>query len=390
MSKIIKLLFIALFTGLMSALFSSTFLHLLSLVTNIRTSNPWLIWGLPFFGLLLALVIKRMPYQVNQGVPWILQQLDDEKGRVSFWMAPFMLITSLGTHLFGGSAGREGVGVIMGAAASNILPSLRRSFLTMKPFLIYSGVAAGFSSIFGTPLTAVVFAFELLKFKDLKRIDQLWVTGISAFVAFRVPEYLGIRHPKFSISFDPNPDLLFYVLIGGISSGIGAQLFYWGMKHYGKLITRLVPDLNSKLFFGGLLVSCLVFMTDGYAYIGIGGEMIERAFHSPMGISDFLMKCLLTIMTLSVGFKGGEVTPLFFMGSTLANGVSSLFHLSNYGLSAALGMCALFGAVTATPLASTILAIELFGPKVGALCFFSCIIARFLMGNKSVYRYGQN
>lgn len=377
----------AIFIGMASAFFSSLFLYLLVHTSAFRLAHPGLIWGLPAFGLLFALVLKKIPHHINQGVPYILEEIENDEAKVSTWMAPFILLSSLGTHLFGGSAGREGVGVIMGASVAHYLPKFHQSFSQMRPFLIYGGIAAGFSSIFGTPLTAIIFAFELNAFKHWMKLELIICAVISAFSALIIQNILGPSHQHFQVSFDFNKELLFYVIIVIFSSGIGANAFYWGLKGYTKFISSLFPQLVHKLFMGGLLISCLVFFTDSYQYIGIGTDTIARSFISEMSYFDFIMKCLLTVMTLSVGFKGGEVTPLLFMGATFSNGMASLFGLRNFGLSSSLGMVSLFGAVTGTPFASAMMGVELFGWRVGLLAFLTCLGARLFMAKRSVYRH---
>ena len=387
MPKIFKISAMAMFIGLVSAIFSSLFLHLLAYTSTFRSGHPYLIWGLPVFGLLFALILKKIPHHINQGVPYILEEIENEKAKVSTWMAPFILLSSLGTHLFGGSAGREGVGVIMGASVAHYLPKFHKTFSRMRPYLVYGGIAAGFSSIFGTPLTAIIFAFELNAFKHWMKLELIICAVISAFSALFVQSILGPAHQHFQVSFDLNKDLLVYGIIVIFSSGIGANIFYWGLKGYTKLISSLFPELVQKMFFGGLLISSLVFFTDGHQYIGIGTDTIARSFFSEMSHFDFMMKCLLTVMTLSVGFKGGEVTPLLFMGATLSNGMAAFFGLRNFGLSSSLGMVSLFGAVTGTPFASAMMGMELFGWQVGVMAFLTCLGARLFMAKRSVYRH---
>lgn len=384
MSKIFKIAFISIFVGILSGVLSSLFLFSLSWVTQFRLGHSSLIWGLPIFGLLFGIVIKRIPHHINQGVPYILEELENHKSHVSPWMTPFIFFSSLGTHLFGGSAGREGVGVIMGASAAHLMPRVRLSYQEMRPFLIYAGIAAGFSSIFGTPLAAIIFAFEL---KHIKKIDLLFCTILSSFVALLVPHFLGLAHQSFRVEYTLDWSLVLYVLFASVSSGVGGNLFYWGLKGYSKLISFIFPHIELKLFMGGLFVSFLVYFTDSFQYIGIGTDVIAQSFDSQMSLHDFMMKCLLTVMTLSIGFKGGEVTPLFFMGATFSNSVSGLLSLGNFALSSSLGMVGLFGAVTGTPLASAIMGTELFGWKVGVLCLVTCYLSRLFMRNRSVYRH---
>lgn len=257
----------------------------------------------------------------------------------------------------------------------------------LRPYLIYSGIAAGFASIFGTPVAAIVFSFELHHFKDVKRGFLLVATSVSSFVALLIPHFIGPNHQHFVVNFQLDSRIFFYMCIAGIAAGCGGRIFYWGLKGYTKLISKFVPHIEWKLAIGALGIVLIVVLSNGYEYIGIGTDTIARSFHQQMLPYDFLMKCLLTAMTLAIGFKGGEVTPLFFMGATLSNSVSSIFNFNNYALSSSLGMVGLFGAVTATPFASIAMAVELFGWEVGILSILTCFIARFIMGNRSVYRH---
>lgn len=388
MSKFqIHTILLSILIGLVSGVCSSLFLHSLEWITALRNEHSYLIWGLPVFGIFFGLLIKAIPHHINQGVPYILQELDNHEAHISPWMTPFIFLSSLGTHLFGGSVGREGVGVIMGASIAHLVPRLKKSYQELRPYLIYSGIAAGFSSIFGTPIAAIIFSFELHHFKDVKKDFLLFSTALSSLVALLVPHFIGPKHQHFVVNFQFDNKVFFYIFIAGIAAGIGGHAFYWGLKGYTKLISKLVPHIEWKLAIGALIISLIVFLTNGYEYVGIGTDIISRSFHQQMLPYDFLMKCLLTAMTLAIGFKGGEVTPLFFMGATLSNSVSSLFNFNNYALSSSLGMVGLFGAVTATPFASIAMAAELFGWKVGTLSILTCFIARFIMGSRSVYRH---
>lgn len=390
MSKIkfnFKLIILFIAIGLIAGFCSTTFLLSLDWVTNIRSNYHDLIWGLPIFGFIFGIVLKKLPHHIHQGVPYLIQELDNPKTKVSAWMTPFIFLSSVGTHLFGGSAGREGVGVIMGASSAHLFSKFFPSYQEIKPYLFYSGIAAGFSSIFGTPIAGIVFAFEIHHFKDIKNYFLILAAIVSSFTALIIPHLFHVSHSNYIVDFNFTSELVFYILIASITSGIGAHLFYWGLKGYTKLISKIIPSVEYKLFFGGFLISILVYITQGFDYIGIGTDMITKSFSQQMNVYDFLMKCLLTIMTLAIGFKGGEVTPLFFMGATFSNSVSSLLSFQNFSLSSALGMISLFGAVAGVPLASSFMAIELFGWKVGLCAFTCCYLARLIMGKKSVYRH---
>ncbi len=387
MPKILTTLILLAYVGVISGTLSSAFLYSLNYVTSLRVSHPMLIFGLPFYGYIFGLFIKRIPHYINQGVPYIIKEIDNPNEKVSTLTAPFIFISSLGTHLFGGSAGREGVGVLMGASAAHILPKAHPTFKRLRTHLIYAGVAAGFSSMFGTPLAGLVFAFEIHRFKEIRQIDLIISTLLSSFIADRITRYLGPNHHDYTVLLNWDWSLIYQAIIIGIISGVGAVIFFYGMKTFTGLISKTIHSPEWKLFVGGALVSAIIYLTGGYDFSGIGTHMIEHSFIGPMQISDYFLKCLLTVITLSVGFKGGEVTPLFFMGSTLSNSVMSFLNFENYQFNSALGMTAIFGAVTNSPLASTIVACELFGWEIGIFAMISSFVAKFLMNGNSIYRH---
>jgi H+/Cl- antiporter ClcA len=386
MAKLFKYFILLVFVGLLSGVLSSLFLYSLNLVTDLRMSFPHLLFGLPVFGFIYGSLLKRIPPYINQGIPYLLQEINNPEKKVSTLTAPFIFISSIGTHLFGGSAGREGVGVLMGVSAAHLLAKIHPVYKVLRQHLIYAGVAAGFSSMFGTPLAGMLFSFEIHAFKEFKRIDLVLTTLLSALIADRMTRFLGPNHHRYILNFDWNLSLVPMVFLIGIISGVGALVFCNGTKYFSGLISKRIHSHEWKLFTGGLIVCLLVVLTESHDYVGIGTHMIEKSFHSPMNIIDYFLKCLLTIITLSAGFKGGEVTPLFFMGATLSNSVMSLFSFYNYALNSSLGMVAIFGAVTLTPIASTIIACELFGWEISLLALGVCVIARALMGKKSIYR----
>jgi H+/Cl- antiporter ClcA len=386
MSKFLKHILIFIYVGTASGVLSSLFLHALGAVTSFRMEHPRLLFGLPLFGFFFGLLLKRIPPSMNHSVPSVLEEIETDKKTISVWTAPFIFIASIGTHLFGGSAGREGVGVLMGASAAHLLPKTHRTFNQMRKYLIYGGVAAGFASIFGTPWAGVFFAFELRDFKERKNVYLLFTTLFSALLADSVTRILGPDHAKYVVGFSWDWSLLVYVaLIGIVSAGAGI-LFYQAMKRASSFFARALPRVEWRLFTGALILVLIVWFTGGFAYTGIGVDGIARSFSEEMSLRDFAMKCLLTILTLSVGFKGGEVTPLFFMGATLSNTVLAKLSFSNYSLSASLGMVSLFAAVTKTPLTCAIMAGELFGYEIFPLALGSCLLGSWLMKGRSIYR----
>lgn len=379
-------LFISLVISLVSGFFSSLFLYSLDWITLFRNQNLFILGGLPLFGFCLGLILYKCPPSINQGIPSLLNKNIKNKNLISPWTSPFIFLSSLGTHLFGGSAGREGVGILMGVGVSQILPKLNNKFSNSQHYLIYFGIAAGFSSIFGTPIGAVVFTFELFKFKEIKNKFLVIMTVFTSFMAYFVGHLLGPSHQSFSVSFDWNKSLLIYIGLIGFISGTGALIYYWGYQNCEKLLHQMLPKIYLRLPIVGIFISLFVFTTQSYSALGIGTDIISQSFLQKMHFSDFGFKCILTILTLSAGFKGGEATPLFFMGSVLSNYILSIFNFNNFALSSSLGMVSLFGAVTATPLASIFIAYELFGLPIGLFSIIPCFLARKLMGKNSIYK----
>ena len=385
MSKIIKYFILFIYVGTISGILSSLFLYALELVTTIRVNHPQLIFGLPFFGFCFGLILKRLPKDINQGVPYIIQEIDNENHKVSVLTAPFIFLSSIATHLFGGSAGREGVGVLMGASAAHLLPKTHKIFEDARMHLIYGGVAAGFASIFGTPIAGILFAFELHGFKDLKRMDLIITTVLSAYIANAVTYYLGPVHAQYLVNIQWSLLSWVSVILIGVLCSLGGLIFYYGMK-FAHIFFKKIPHPEWKLFLGGALVASIVWTMHGEAYIGIGTDVIMKSFQGEMLLQDFWMKCLLTVLTLSVGFKGGEVTPLFFMGSTLSNAVLAKFSFTNFAFNSALGMVTIFAAVTKTPFASTLMACELFGYEIAPFALVCCFLSSALTGSKNIYK----
>ena len=382
----IYILFAAFLFGILAGLSSSAFLYSLDWVTSTRQQYPIMIWTLPIFGFLFALLCKKISRQIQSGMPDILQSLEQQNNPPSVWLAPFIFFSSLGSHLFGASVGREGVGILMSTGLNQLVPKFRFSAEECRVYFIYCGIAAGFSAIFATPLAAIIFAFELFKFKDTKKLLLLFACCISSLTAYSISHTLGPIHQNFEVNSSFSIATLNYVFLAGICAGLAGLIFYWALKFYSKQMAKYFPHMEWRMAFGGLAISAIVYFTKAYQYIGIGTDMIQKSFEQGMSIYDFIFKCIFSIMSIGVGFKGGEVTPIFFMGASFTNSIATILDMNNFALSSALGMVAMFSALTAAPIASIALAAEVFGWKVGLISILSCFIARAIMGRRSIYK----
>jgi H+/Cl- antiporter ClcA len=386
MTFIFKIILIGLITGALSGIFSTLFLNSLFFVTKLRISSPIIILLLPLFGLCSVFFLKRTPKYIDISIKDIKDNIVNKENSLSLLTAPFIFITSIGTHLFGGSAGREGVGVLMGASLS----SLFKKIFVLKDkdlgtLLLYCGVASGFSSIFGAPIAAIFFAYEIDRFKKIKDFPTFLIVISGSLSAYFTTMLLRLGHEIPQLSFTFSLETISYILISGVVCGLGALAYYYSITLYKKTNDIIFKNQYFKYFFGSLLIITIIFLLNAFDYTGIGTTYINNTFLEKRSFYDFLMKFILTTLTLGIGYKGGEVTPLLFMGSSLSNSILTQLGFGNYALSSALGMFAFFGAATATPLTSAFMALDLFGPELAIVCLPTCYIARIIMRKKSLY-----
>lgn len=379
------------------------FLWLLDWATTTRWNHPWLLFLLPVAGIIIYFLYTRWGKNADAGNNLILDEIHEPSAGVPARMAPLILITTIMTHLFGGSAGREGtavqIGGSMAAFFSRFIPLRDKE----KRILLMCGMAAGFGAVFGTPVAGAVFALEVLVIGRL-RYDALIPCLIASTLAHLTCMMYGTQHTPYHInslpvnssgwlSFLPiDPALLIKVIAGGILFGLAGYAFAL-ITHTIKL--KANQFISTKWLIpvtGGILVIAISYLLGTTDYLGLGvsapgnGISILRAFE-PDGISPFSWwwKLLLTAITLGMGFKGGEVTPLFFIGATLGHTIAS-FSGTPIDLFAALGFIAVFAGATNTPLACTLMGIELFGGEAVLYYAVACFTAYYFSGHAGIYK----
>ena len=379
------------------------FLWLLESATQIRQANLWLITLLPLAGVGIYWLYRRWGKHSEAGNNLIMDEIHAPGGGIPFRMAPLVLVTTVITHLFGGSAGREGTAVQMGGSVADYFAKKFGLRHADKRILLMSGMAAGFGAVFGTPLTGAIFALEVLAVGRIK-YDALMPCLIASLLADIVCSSFPIHHTHYSIGYSAKQAmgalsfihfdlvLLLQVLIAGACFGL-ASFAFAELSHSIKALSQrwiarkwLVPVVGGLLVLG---ISGLLGTTD-YLGLGVsapheGGVSIVSAF-SAGGADSFswLWKLLLTAITLSMGFKGGEVTPLFFIGATLGNTLAMLLG-APVDLFAGLGFIAVFAGATNTPLACTMMGIELFGSENAIYFGIACFTAYYFSGHTGIY-----
>ncbi|MFV5685536.1 voltage-gated chloride channel family protein [Flavobacterium sp. GB2R13] len=382
----VKWIFICALTGIISGSASAFFLVALEWVSHYREHNNWLIWLLPIGGLIIGLCYHYYGKDVVKGNNLLLEEYENPQKIIPLKMAPLVLIGTLITHLFGGSAGREGTAVQMGGAIADQFTKLFKLDNSDRKTLIIMGISAGFASVFGTPLAGALFALELLYFSKIS-FKSIPLSFITAYVAYFTVEFWEVKHTHYSIPIIPEMNLthLFWVILTGLLFGLAAMLFSRSTHFWGALFSKTISFPPLRPFIGGIILTLAIYFIGTTKYIGLGIPMIVDAFSNPNTPYDFLLKILFTGFTLGAGFKGGEVTPLFFIGATLGSALSLLVPLP-IALLAGMGFVAVFSGATHTPIACTVMGMELFGIESGVFIGIACIVAYFSSGSVGIYK----
>lgn len=383
-SLVIKWTFLAVLIGISAGIASSLFLYSLEIVTSTRIQFNWLIFLLPIGGLLTGFLYIYFGKEVEKGNSLLLESMEDTEKRIPFKMAPLVYIGTILSHLLGASAGREGTALQMSAALSEQIARPFRIPPDYRKIVIRAAIAAGFGSVFGTPFAGIVFAFEILVKKDWIHLS-VWTIIVAALVADFTTDFLGPNHTLYSIGKIPEFSLknLFFLMLVGILFGACSWLFVRSMET-SKHVFSLIKFPPLRPFLGGILIVGAVFLLGTTDYLGLGIEQIVGSFESPSSSLSFLIKLGLTVLTISSGFKGGEVTPLFFIGATLGSALSMIIPFPTAFL-AGMGFVAVFAGATKTPIASSVLAVEIFGIEAGIFALLVCWVAFYASGKKSIY-----
>ncbi|MBX4147891.1 voltage-gated chloride channel family protein [Paenibacillus sp. FSL W7-1279] len=382
----IKWIVLGSFVGLMTGSASAFFLYSLDYVTSLRMENPWLLFFLPLGGAGVSFLYYKFGKSCTKGNNLILEQIHGGTESVPLRMAPLVLIGTLITHLFGGSAGREGTAVQMGGSLSEGFGKLIRVTPADRKILLICGISGGFGSIFGTPLAGTLFGLEVLAIGLISH-QALFPAFVASLVGNLIATSLwGVSHLHYPIGEIPALSFLvilkviFASILFGLTSRLFSELTHSLKQWYGYFFHN--PMIKSAV--GGIIIIALVYLLGTREYLGLGLPLIEASFTDEVSPLAFLGKILFTSLTLGAGFQGGEVTPLFAIGATLGNALSEWIGLYAPFL-AALGFIAVFCGATNTPIACFIMGIELFGGEGAVYMLMACVISYLFSGHSGIY-----
>lgn len=400
--RVVKWLFILLPMAAVVGSACALFLWLLDWATHTRWQYPWLLFLLPAGGAVVGLVFHWFGKSVEGGSNLLIDEIHTPGGGVPRRMAPLILFSTVATHLFGGSAGREGTAVQMGGSIASGFGKLLRMESAELRILLMAGVAAGFGAVFGTPLAGAIFALEVLTIGSVK-YEALLPCFVAAVAADWVCSAWGIHHTAYHILFRGDLDqatgvfhlngwMLGKVVLAAVAFGLVSVVFSQSSHRAHAWFKKVCPHAPWRPVIGGTLVIGLTFLVGTTDYLGLGVSS-----PNPQGVSivgfftqetihpwSWWWKIVFTVVTLSSGFKGGEVTPLFFIGAATGNVLAWLLGAPT-DLFAALGFVAVFAGAANTPLACTIMGIELFGSQHVIYIATACFVAYMCSGHRGIY-----
>jgi H+/Cl- antiporter ClcA len=379
------------------------FLWLLNWATHLRFSHVWLLYLLPAAGVGIHLLYKLYGKSSEKGNNLIIDEIHEPGAGVPKRMGPLILTTTVVTHLFGGSAGREGTAVQIGGSIAGMFAGWFKLGKNDTTTLLSAGVAAGFGAVFGTPFTGAIFAVEVLTLRRIN-FNNILPCLVAATIADVTLACWGIKHTIYHITaLQLNPVSGLFILL--VLKIVTASVFFGVVSMAFAETTHFIKSCCLKFIkvqwlipvLGGLVIILLTLALGKSDYLGLGVEpqytgavTIVSAFNTGGAqIFSWFSKLAYTAITLGTGFKGGEVTPLFYIGATLGNTIAQLLN-APVSLFAGLGFIAVFAGATNTPLACTIMGAELFGSQYLLFFTIACFTAYLFNGNSTIYASQKN
>ncbi len=377
---------ISIFVGLVIGAIDTLFGRVLLAIGDIRNAN--LLYFIPFLavaGLLIVFCYTKFGGKSSKGMGQIFAVAHGEDNEIPMMLVPLVMGGTWITHLCGGSAGREGVAVQIGATVSHWIGS-KLKIENAAQIMLTTGMAAGFAGLFGTPMAAVAFALEVIHIGKI-RYNAILPAVFAAFTAAATSAYLGLE--KFEVLINEShkiePALFGKLVVLGIAFGLAGLLFTELLKYFKGKFASLIPSSYKRIAYIGIALSIVLYFLYSGRYCGLGTNLISAGLMGQeIFVWDWLLKLVFTVITLAAGFQGGEVTPLFSIGVSLGTILATLLGMP-VQLAAALGYISVFGSATNTFWAPVLIGVEVFGGANAASYFIVCAVAFAINRNKSIY-----
>lgn len=384
--QLLKWVFFAIVTGTVVGLFGILFAKSMNFVTDLRTKYNFIVFLLPVIGIVIVAMYKFAGRgKKDRGTNAVISAISSTED-VPFRMAPLIFISTVLTHLGGGSAGREGAALQLGGSIGNFLGKIFRIDENDRKVIIMCGMSAAFSALFGTPMAASIFAVEVISVGILHY--SAWVPCVfAALVASRFASDMGIRAEHFNIEDVAELNIPNAIKIVGLAlaCALVSIIFCHLLHSTGGLLKKLVSNAYIRVFAAGTLVVAAGTLLGTTDYFGAGVNVIERAIEGEVVWYAFIAKMLFTAVTLSAGYKGGEIVPSFFIGATLGCLLGQIMGISP-SMCAAVGMIALFCGVTNCPITSLLISFELFGYEVVPFFLMAVAVSYMMSGYTGLYK----
>lgn len=377
---------LAVVVGIIVGAIDALFGRVLLFITDFRTEHyKILLPFLPIAGLLITYMYNKCSKESLKGMSLVLETTQEKREGIPKALIPLVMIGTWITHLFGGSAGREGVAVQIGATLSHNI-SKKLNLPNNGKVMAIVGMSAGFGGLFQTPLAALFFAIEVITVGVLE-YEALLPAFVGAYVASTTSHLLGLE--KFFVNINDTIPIdekaVVKIIILGIAFGLAGKAFSYSLSKLKAFMGNKFKNPYVRIGVVSIPLAILLFIVLGGRYCGLGTNIINNCFNDGTVYSyDFILKIAFTVITLSIGFQGGEVTPLFAIGASLGYVLGGVMGL-NPVVTASLGYAAVFGSATNTLIAPMLIGLEVFGSQNMTMFVVVCIIAYVLNGNKSIY-----
>ncbi len=384
--SILKWSLLAALVGIVVGCATAIFLKLLDLSISITTTYKYYFLSLPLALFLSTLMVQYLaPEAKGHGTEKVIEAIHKRFGKINPVVVPVKLVATILTLATGGSAGKEGPCAQIGAGLSSIIASILKFGNKDRRKLVICGISSGFAAVFGTPIAGAMFGLEVL-FVGGVLYDVLLPSFIAGIVSYQVTTYLGITYFHEPLRFVPVFSSFFFikVCLGGLFFGLCSFLFIEMLRYFEQISKkiRIWPPFKGLIGGAALALLSLIFSAK---YLGLGLETIKASLEGNfIERGAFLLKMLFTSITLSFGGSGGIVTPIFFIGAASGNFFADIFGLDP-AIFSAIGLVSLLAGAANTPIAASILAIELFGASVAPYAAVSCVISFLMTGHRSVY-----